>query len=113
MAAYKINKTSLFIFLFLFSNLAWSYATFLQLDLGVKGNVRYCKYSDGKTYTFDSMSLCKLSIEVSAPGMGVGTGFLKGERLDGITKVCVYDVLGEKKSIRVGAANLCPLTQKF
>jgi hypothetical protein len=45
--------------------------------------------------------------------MGVGNGFLVGEYLDGMTKVCVFDVLGEKKATRVGAANLCPLTQKF
>ena len=113
MAVYKVKKTTLFIFIFLFSNLAWSHTVFLQLDLGVKGNVRYCKYSDGKTYTFDSMSLCQPSIQASAPGMGVGNGFLVGEYLDGMTKVCVFDVLGEKKATRVGAANLCPLTQKF
>jgi hypothetical protein len=112
-AVCKIKKTSLFTFFFLFSNLAWTNTVFLQLDLGVKGNVRYCKYSDGKTYTFNSMSLCQPSLDVSAPGMGVGMGSLKGEYLDGMTKVCVYDVLGEKKAIRVGAANLCPLTQKF
>lgn len=90
---------------------AWT--LFLQSDLGVRNNMRYCKYSDGKLYAFDSMTLCPMSIEGSAPGMGKGVGFLKGERIDGMTKLCVYDVLGEKKAKRLNSYDICPLTVNF
>jgi len=91
--------------------LAWT--LFLQNDLGVKGNMRYCKYSDGKIYSFNSIELCRLSIEGSAPGLGRGVGFLNREYIDGMTKVCVYDVLGERKAKRVNSTDLCPLTINF
>jgi hypothetical protein len=92
---------------------AMSWTLFLQQDMGIEGNYRYCKYSDGKVYTVNSTSLCKLQVEGSAPGFGVGVGFLKGERPDGMSKVCIYDVLGEKKGLRIDAATLCPLTKNF
>jgi hypothetical protein len=92
---------------------AFGWQLFLQRDLGIKNNMRHCLYSDGKVYTFNATELCEMSIEGSAPGMGRGTGFLKGEYQDGMTKVCVYDVLGETKAIRIGGVALCPLTSNF
>ena len=90
---------------------AWTY--FLQGDLGVRGLVRYCKYSNGKIYTVNSTEICPISIEDSAPGLGQGQGFLVGEYQDGMTKVCIYNVLGEKRARRLPSASLCPLNSQF
>jgi hypothetical protein len=91
--------------------LAWTY--FLQADLGVRGLMRYCRYSNGRTYTVNATEICPISTEDSSPGFGQGLGFLQGEYLDGMTKVCVYNVLGERKAIRLPSTSLCPLNQQF
>ena len=90
---------------------AWTYD--LQQDLGVQGLVHLCRYSNGKIYTVNAVDLCPLSIEDSAPGFGQGQGFLQGEYQHGMTKVCVYDVLGERKAIRLPNTDLCPLSPNF
>lgn len=90
---------------------AWTY--YLQEDLGVQGLVHLCRYGNGKVYTVNAIDLCPISIQDSAPGFGQGQGFLQGEYQDGITKVCVYDVLGEKKAIRLPSTSLCPLDRTF
>jgi hypothetical protein len=90
---------------------AWTHS--LVKDLGVKGVMRYCQYSNGKVYAVNAVDICKISIEDSAPGFGRGQGFLKGEYQDGMTKVCIYDVLGETKSLRVGGTTICPAAPKF
>jgi hypothetical protein len=90
---------------------AWTHQ--LEQDLGVKGVMRYCKYSNGKIYTVNAAEICQISIEDSAPGFGQGTGFLKGEYQDGMTKVCVYDVMGEKKALRLSSTSICPLGPQF
>lgn len=69
---------------------AWTY--FLERDLGVEGLERYCRYSNGETYTVNNIDLCPMQIEESAPGFGKAVGFKSGEYQDGMTKVCVYDV---------------------
>ncbi len=99
--------------LLLFTKPLFGWTLFLQEDLGIRGNVRLCKYSDGKIYSFNATSLCKLQVEGSAPGFGVGMGLLIGERQDGMTKICFYDVLGERKGVRVDAVSLCPLNHRF
>jgi hypothetical protein len=86
---------------------AWTHN--LVEDLGIRGVMRYCKYSNGKIYTVNATEICQISIEDSAPGFGQGQGFLKGEYQDGMTKVCVYDVLGEQRAIRVNSISICPL----
>ena len=91
--------------------LGWTYH--LQADLGVRGLMRYCKYSNGKIYTVNATELCPISIEDSAPGFGRGQGFLQGEYQDGMTKVCIYDVLGERRALRLPSTSLCPLNPKF
>lgn len=90
---------------------AWTY--FVQGDFGVRGLVRYCKYSNGNIYTVNSTELCPMSIEDSAPGFGLGQGFLVGEYQDGMTKICIYDVLGEKRALRLPSTSLCPLNAWF
>lgn len=90
---------------------AWTY--YLQQDLGVQGLVHLCRYSNGKAYSFNATELCPLSIEDSAQGFGQGQGFLQGEYQDGMTKVCVYDVMGENKAIRLPSTSLCPPNSRF
>ncbi len=41
------------------------------------------------------------------------TGFLKGERVSGMNKICYYDVLGSTYTINIGMVELCPLTYDF
>ena len=38
------------------------------------------------------------------------TGFLKGEKTDGMYKTCYYDCLGGEVAITISAAKLCPLS---
>lgn len=96
---------------------AGAISAFFQRDLGVKGFMRYCEFSDGNVYTVNSTELCPMSIDVgnsySFGGGSSVTGFKAGEYQDGMTKVCVYDVLGDQKAIRVDSFELCPLTQEF
>ena len=100
-------------FVLAFATNAQAWAHNLVEDLGVRGVMRYCKYSNGKVYTVNAAEICQVSIEDSAPGFGRGQGFHKGEYQDGMTKVCVYDVLGEQRSIRVDGTSICPLDPKF
>lgn len=88
---------------------AWAY--YLQEDLGVQGLVHLCRYGNGKVYTVNAIDLCPISIQDSAPGFG--QGILHGEYQDGMTKVCVYDVLGEKKAIRLPSTSLCAPNSRF
>lgn len=90
---------------------AWTHN--LVEDLGVHGVMRHCKYSNGQVYAVNAAELCQISMEDSAPGFGQGQGFFKGEYQDGMTKVCVYDVLGERRGIRVNSTSICPLNPKF
>lgn len=41
------------------------------------------------------------------------TGFLKGERTDGMSKVCYYDVLGERYELNLRASDICPVNYDF
>ncbi|MFL1550089.1 hypothetical protein HX867_13115 [Pseudomonas gingeri] len=90
---------------------AWNYS--LVQDMGVQGMARYCKYDNGKVYTVNASDICQISIVDSAPGLGNGQGFLKGEYPDGMNKVCVYDVLGQQKAIRISSVAICPPTSNF
>lgn len=107
---YKLFNATLSL-AFAFSAQAWTHN--LVEDLGVRGVMRQCKYSNGKVYAVNAAEICQISIEDSAPGFGKGQGFLKGEYEDGMTKVCVYDVLGEKRAIRINITSICPLDPIF
>ena len=39
-----------------------------------------------------------------------GTGFLKGEKISGMNKICYYDCLGGEVAITIKSTELCPLT---
>jgi hypothetical protein len=86
---------------------------FLEQDLGVEGFQHYCRYSNDRTYSVNATQLCPLSLQDTGPGIGEGTGFKQGEYRDGLTKVCVYSVLGHQKAIRIDGTDLCPLTYDF
>lgn len=40
-------------------------------------------------------------------------GFLQGERVSGMSKVCYYDVLGSPHTLNVSNIDLCPLNHNF
>lgn len=40
-------------------------------------------------------------------------GFLKGEQVVGMNKICYYDVLGSTYTLNVSSVSLCPLTHNF
>ena len=52
--------------------------------------------------------LVSLSIMANA-----ATGFLKGERVSGMNKICYYDVLGSTYTLNIGMVELCPLSYNF
>lgn len=90
---------------------------FLTNDLGISGLQHYCEYSDGNTYSVNSTQLCPMSVNIdgfqSPPGSPGMTGFKSGEYRDGMTKVCVYNVLGNDRFLRVDGTDICPLTYAF
>jgi hypothetical protein len=98
---------------------AWGLTYYLSQDLGVHGLFHVCRYSNGKLYSFNATDLCPLQVEDDGqPAVGAyqppkQTGFKTGEYMDGMTKVCVYDVLGHTEAIRIGSAELCPLSHNF
>jgi hypothetical protein len=97
---------------------AWGLDYYLQQDLGVQGLFHLCRYSNGKVYSFNATTLCPLQVQDNGPPAFAGSppqrvGFKAGEYMDGMTKVCVYNVLGDSQAIRIGAVELCPLTHNF
>lgn len=40
-------------------------------------------------------------------------GFLKGEQVSGMNKICYYDVLGSTQAINVASYSVCPSTYNF
>lgn len=87
---------------------------FLQQDLGIRGNMRYCKYSNGKIYSVNATDLCEMQIEEGGVPTQRGTmGFYLGEYQDGMTKVCIYNVLGNKRAVRLNSYEVCPPSAEF
>jgi hypothetical protein len=41
------------------------------------------------------------------------TGFLVGDRLSGLNKICYYNVLGSTYTLNISSSQLCPLTYDF
>ena len=41
------------------------------------------------------------------------TGFLIGEKMSGMNKICFYNVLGSTYTLNVQSCELCPLTYEF
>jgi hypothetical protein len=90
-----------------------------------QGLSKICFYDVlGETHTINvsSVSLCPLSRdfdiipkarEPQRYDSGGKTGFLKGERQQGLSKICYYDVLGETYALNVSSVSLCPLNHRF
>ncbi len=85
---------------------------YMTQDLGVHGLFHLCRYSDGRVYSFNATQLCPLNFSTPSLPSGV-VGMKIGEYQDGMTKVCLYDVLGNREAIRISAAALCPLSHTF
>lgn len=85
----------------------------LEQDMGAQGLLRQCKYSDGRIHAVNATDLCPLTLQGNDPDMGRGKGFLKSEYPDGMTKVCVYNVLGGKNTLRLAVTDICPLGADF
>lgn len=89
---------------------------YLKKDLGVRNMEHLCLYSNDKVYSLNATELCPLSVEDDSIGRSKATpqtGFKSGEYADGMTKVCVYNVLGKSEQVRFPSTSLCPLTYKF
>lgn len=100
----------------LVSSPAFSLDYYLSQDLGVHGLYHLCEYSNGRVYSFNATDLCPLQVSDDAPppSMSMGQmGFYAGEYQDGMTKVCVYNVMGTKEAIRISSVGLCPQTYNF
>lgn len=106
-----------FVVIVCLSDAAYAMTYYLRRDAGVQNNLRLCTYSNGQTYSFNATDLCPLDIEddVSGPvpNSAPRQGFLKREYQDGLTKVCVYDVLGSEAATRLRSTAICPLNEKF
>ena len=104
-------------FLPLFAALPASAMTYyLKKDLGVRNMQHLCLYSNDKVYSLNATDMCPMSVEDDSIGRSKATpqtGFKSGEYADGMTKVCVYDVLGKTEEVRFPLTTLCPLTYKF
>jgi hypothetical protein len=97
---------------------AYALTYYLSQDLGVQGLQHLCRYSNGKIYSVNAAELCPMQVEdqglpANSGYQPVQVGFKTGEYMDGMTKVCVYNVLGHAEAIRVGGAELCPLSHNF
>ena len=66
---------------------------------------------------FNATQWCPLQISDDVPpaySSGGGTiGFKAGEHHDGMTKVCVYNVIGKLEAIRIGSVDVCPMSHTF
>lgn len=83
-------------------------------DLGLSGFQHLCEYSNGKTYSVNGTQMCPMSIEEDGIITNGSTpGFKAGEYQDGMTKVCVYNVMGSQRFLRINGMGLCPLSYNF
>lgn len=92
---------------------------FLSQDLGVRGQFHLCQYSNGKVYSFNATDLCPMQVNDDGPANFGGGGSIKqqgfksGEYQDGMTKVCVYNVMGRSEALRISSVGICPLNYEF
>jgi hypothetical protein len=118
------TRLALFVFILLITLDAEAVTGFLVGER-TQGLSRLCFYDVlGETYSISvsAASLCPLNYNfaisppnpnINTPPAGGKTGFLNGERTQGLSKICFYDVLGETYTINVSAASVCPVTYKF
>lgn len=92
---------------------AWAGNISLDTDYGVRGALHYCRYSNGKVYAFEAGKECPGTMAEPPDRGGRGTGYLKSEAHEGDSKLCIYNVSGMERSIRVTSFANCPLNQEF
>ncbi|MFD0966948.1 hypothetical protein ACFQ02_08955 [Seminibacterium arietis] len=56
------------------------------------------------------LSLCALGVVTTAYAT---MGFLKGEQISGLNKICYYNVLGSTKAINIPSYGICPQPYEF
>jgi hypothetical protein len=54
-----------------------------------------------------------LSVILLSTALYATLGFLKGEKVSGMNKMCFYDVLGSTYTLNVKSYELCPLSHEF
>lgn len=93
-----------------------------ERDQGMSKICFYDVLGEIHTLNVSSVSLCPLSrnfdITPSVPAQrgydsSGKTGFLQGERVQGLSKICYYDVLGETYALTISSVRLCPLNHRF
>jgi hypothetical protein len=84
----------------------------LNSDQGVQGAYRYCEYNNGKIYGFNAATPCPASFQEPIAN-GKGMGYFKAESQEGTSKLCIYRVSGQDRSIRIDTHANCPLNQEF
>lgn len=52
-------------------------------------------------------------VGIFATGAYAAMGFLKGEQVSGMNKICFYDVLGSTMTLNIKSYGICPVTHNF
>lgn len=63
------------------------------------------------THNFESVPRPQTRAQNSASGGKLG--FFKSELLQGMNKICYYDVLGQRKALTISSSMICPVTYRF
>ena len=59
------------------------------------------------------ISKVMMTLLVLSAVSNAATGFLSGERISGMNKICYYNVLGSTYTLNIGMTDLCPLSYDF
>lgn len=92
--------------------LARAQEAYLVQDLGTVGQIHYCRYSDQKTYTTQAYEACPQSVQSAGYGY-TQTGYYVNQYVDGATLVCMYNVNGHMRALRVDTDETCPTSYDF
>ena len=93
-------------------------------DSGMNKICYYDTVSGKRTINLSSVSLCPLSYNFpdtnsssssnpSQRNNSYVTGFLDGERVSGMNKICYYNTVSGQRTINISSVGLCPLTKNF
>ena len=93
-------------------------------DSGMNKICYYDTVSGKRTINVSSVSLCPLSYNFSDTSSSSSsnssqrnnayvTGFLDGERVSGMNKICYYKTVSGQRTINISSVGLCPLSKNF
>lgn len=54
-----------------------------------------------------------IALTIFSSSASATMGFLKGEKISGMNKICYYDVLGSTYTLNISSIELCSLTAEF